>query len=215
MGTRTDKSSPTGLFGRTRAAVLGLLLVRPDERFHLRQIARLTGAGLGAVQRELAALTTAGILRREVSGRQVYFQADPASPVFADLQGLIIKTSGAADVLRAALSDLAPRISVALVFGSVARGAMRAESDVDLMVISPDVTMRELARALRPAGEALGRVVNPKLYRPAEWAQCVRSGHPLARAIQREPRVLLVGDDRELRAVASKRVAEGASGRSR
>jgi hypothetical protein len=54
-----------GLFGRTREAVLGLLLLRPDERFHLRQIARFCRTGLGAVQRELSVLTKMGILHRE------------------------------------------------------------------------------------------------------------------------------------------------------
>jgi hypothetical protein len=46
------------------------LLLRPEESFHLREIARLTGVGLGALQRELAALTAAGVLQRRHSGRQ-------------------------------------------------------------------------------------------------------------------------------------------------
>src|SRR6266542_1140015 len=65
MVTRPSKVIVGGLFGRTREAVLGLLLLRPDERFHLRQIARICGTGLGAVQRELSALTQMGILQRE------------------------------------------------------------------------------------------------------------------------------------------------------
>ena len=59
------------LFGKTRRAVLGLLLGRPEETFYLRQIARLTGAAVGALQRELKILVEMGIIVREVSDRQV------------------------------------------------------------------------------------------------------------------------------------------------
>src|SRR5262245_34860683 len=128
--TSTDPADV--LFGRTRQAVLALLLLRPDERFHLRHVVRLSGASLGAVQRELAALVGAGLLRREQSGRQVYFQANADSPIFPELQGLILKTAGLAGVLRAALAPVEPRIASAVVFGSMASGRMHGESDVDL-----------------------------------------------------------------------------------
>jgi predicted nucleotidyltransferase len=186
------------LFGRTREAALGVLLLRPDERLHLRQIARMCGTGLGAVQRELSQLTHMGILKREQNGRQVYFQADRTCPFFADLQGLIIKTTGIAAVMRAALLPVAERVKAALVFGSVARGGMTAGSDVDLLVLSDDLKVRDLARPIRQAGESLGREVNLNLYRPREWAQRVASGHPLARSILSQPRLMLIGNEHEL-----------------
>src|SRR3954465_14518796 len=109
------------LFGKTRQAVMGLLFLKPEESFHLRQIVRLTGAGIGPVQRELAKLVDAGLLLREQRGRQVYFQA-AGSPVFGELRGLLVKTAGVADVLRQALSPLAPGIRSAFIFGSFAKG---------------------------------------------------------------------------------------------
>ena len=59
------------LFGKTRRAVLSHLYGHVDEAFYLRQIVRDTGTGLGAVQREVAKLHTAGILTRERQGHQV------------------------------------------------------------------------------------------------------------------------------------------------
>src|SRR5687768_2754789 len=94
------------LFGKTRQAILRLLFSHPDESYHLRLIVRLTGTGLGPAQRELSLLSTAGIITREQRGRQVYFQVNRESPVFDELRGLVIKTSGLVDVLRAALEDL-------------------------------------------------------------------------------------------------------------
>jgi len=197
MVTQTATLS-AGLFGRTREAVLGLLLLRPDERFHLRQIARFCGTGLGAVQRELSALTKMGILHREQNGRQVYFQAERACPFFSELQGLIVKTSGVAGVLRTALLPIADRVHLALVFGSVARRAMNTRSDVDLLVVSDDLKVRDLAGPIRHAGQALGREISLNLYNRKEWAQRVANEHPLARSILGNPRLLLIGEEHEL-----------------
>ena len=85
----------------------------------MREVARLTGGALGAVQRELTALVSAGILERSVKGRQVYYQADRRCPVFAELSSIVAKTSGLADPLRASLTSCA-RIDAAFVFGSLA-----------------------------------------------------------------------------------------------
>jgi predicted nucleotidyltransferase len=209
MVTSIRGTAPAGLFGRTRDAVLRLLLLRPDEQFHLRQIARFCGTGLGAVQRELSALTKMGILHREEKGMQVYFRAEGACPFFPELQGLITKTTGVAGVLSAALLPVADRVKVALVFGSVARGAMTAGSDVDLLLLSNDLTVRDLAASIRQAGQALGREVSLNLYRPPEWARRVSSGHPLAKSILSNPRLVLVGDERELERLAEKRLVAG------
>src|SRR5437899_7659667 len=92
------------LFGRTRGQILSLLVGHPDESFYLRQIVRLTTVGLGAAQRELRYLWQAGIIQRTVQGRHVYFQASRQSPLFTDLQGLVLKTVGVAGVLKDALS---------------------------------------------------------------------------------------------------------------
>lgn len=67
----------TGLFGRTRRAVLAQLYAHPDEAYYLRQLVRSVGLGLGSVQREVARLAGAGIIQRTARGRQVYYQANP------------------------------------------------------------------------------------------------------------------------------------------
>lgn len=199
---------PIALFGKTRDAVLGLLVLRPDERFHLRQVARLSGAGLGPVQRELADLVAWGIVSREQVGRQVFFQARADCPIFGQLQQLLLKTSGAAGVLRAALSRFEKEIFVAVIFGSMARGQMHFKSDVDVLVLSKQLTMRDLGGAIREASARLGRDVNLNLYRPEEWRERARAGHPLVSSILENPRLLVYGDPHELSRLAEERVGE-------
>jgi len=82
------------LFGKTRRAVLSLLYSHAEEAFYLRQVARMAGVGLGAVQRELKQLADAGIIHRTVQGRYIYYQANKESPIFAELKKVVTETSG-------------------------------------------------------------------------------------------------------------------------
>ena len=148
MSTATSPSLDLAeiLFSRNRRAVLALLLARPDEEFYLRQIVRAAGGGMGAIQRELGQLVQAGILRRTVRHKQVYFQAESACPIFEELRSIVTKTFGIADVLCAALAALDDRIELAFLFGSIARGEAQSGSDVDLLIVG-DVTFAETVAA--------------------------------------------------------------------
>lgn len=195
------------LFGRSRRAVLGLLLGHPDEEFYFRQIARVAGGGVGAVQRELKLLAAAGIIRRSVRGRQVYFRANPDCPVFEELSRILVKTAGVADVLQAALAPLNDRLRLAFIFGSVARAQQRSESDVDLLAVG-DVAFAELVGALAQAQVQLHREINPTIYAPPEFAAKIRGGHHFLRSVLKREKIFLIGDDGELERLAEKRLVD-------
>src|SRR3989304_7612342 len=89
------------LFSKTRRSVLALLFGQPDKSFHPREVVAAAGAGASQVQKELDQLTPAGLLIRERRANQVYFRVNPDAPVFAELSGLVAKTFGIADVVRA------------------------------------------------------------------------------------------------------------------
>jgi uncharacterized protein len=196
------------LFSKNRRAVLGLLYGRPDQSFYLRQIVRLSHGGHGAVQRELKSLSEAGILRRTIRDKQVYFQANSECPVFEELKSLIVKTAGAADVLKAALAPLGDRIQFAFIFGSVASAKQKAESDVDVLVVG-DVTFREVVVALSEAQLQLGREVNPTAYAADEFRSRLSARHHFLTRVLKKEKVFLIGDERELERLAEKRVADG------
>lgn len=189
------------LFGGTRQRVLAVLLLQPGEGFHLRELARLTSSNAGTLTRELDKLTEAGLLLRSQLGNQVRYQANRHCPLFDDLSAIFRKTHGAAAVLRQALAPLAPRIRAALVFGSVARGAQSAGSDIDLLVIG-DPGFSELVQALYPAQQSLGREINPVLYSPAEFARRAQQDDAFVREITGKPTVFLRGDKDDLAELA-------------
>ena len=123
------------LLGQTRSRVLSALLLHPERSLHVRELARVAHTSPGSLHRELRALAELGLLIRQDVGRQVTYQANERSPVFAELAGLLRKTTGLADVLRNAIAPLGNAVSLAFVYGSMADGTERAGSDVDVMVL--------------------------------------------------------------------------------
>lgn len=205
--TSTHANLAAALFGQTRRTILALLYGHPDESYYLRQIARSTGTGLGATQREIKRLTESEILKRLVRGRQVFYQANPACPVFVELKGLVTKTSGVADVLRTALAGLQDRIQLAFIYGSVARLEQKSASDVDLMVVG-EVSFTEVVSAVASAQEYLGREVNPSVYSPAEFKMKITRGHHFITSVMRHEKLFLIGDEHELGRLGAKRLAQ-------
>ena len=208
MGTKiTEPPISSALFGKTRQAVLGLLYGHDRESFYLRQIVRAVSLGQGAVQRELAHLTEAGLLVRTRKGNQVYYQANRSAPIFAELKSLLVKTVGVADVLRATLAIHADRIQLALLYGSVAAGTDQATSDIDLLVIGR-VSFGEVAEAVSAAQEKLRREINPSVYSTEEFRKKLLAGHHFARQVVHSPKIFLMGSERELKRLGAKRLAE-------
>lgn len=123
------------LFGQLRGQVLALLYGAPESQLYLREMARITGASPGALQREVKLLVDAGLLLWERRGHQVFYRAHSSAPVFHDLSGVIRKTMSVEDTIRSVLSPLANRLKAAVIFGSMARGDLGPGSDIDLLVV--------------------------------------------------------------------------------
>lgn len=175
-----------------RRKVLALLLMQPDRKMHLRELARQTQAAPGTLKKELDALCHVGLLTSERVGNQVQFQANTGHPVFAELQALIRKTTGLADVLRRALEPLGDQVTLAFVFGSMASGSAHAGSDVDLLVVG-SASFAQVVEATYAAQAQLGREINPKVMTPAEWARQRAEGHPFVHELLAKPRIVLIG----------------------
>lgn len=175
-----------------RRKVLALLLMQPDQKMHLRELSRQTQAAPGTLKKELDALCHVGLLTSERVGNQVQFQANQSHPVFAELQALIRKTTGLADVLRQALQPLGDQVALAFVFGSMASGSAHAGSDVDVLVVG-SASFAQVVEATYAAQAPLGRDINPKVMTPTEWATKRAEGHPFVQELLAKPRILLTG----------------------
>ncbi len=182
------------MFSPYRRRLLAKLLLRPDEQFHVRELARMTGISAGSLHRELKAMAAAGLLLRKKVGNQVFYQADSRCPIYAELAAIFRKTIGLASLLSDALSGLAGKIDMAFVFGSMASGTQKPASDVDVCVVG-DVSMLDVVKALSPVQTTLGREINPVVMTAEKFAQQSEKQDRFVMRLRTEPKIFVLGHD--------------------
>lgn len=185
----------SALFTPVQQRVLGLLFGQPERKFQSAELIRLAGSGTGAVHRQLQRLEQAGLVAVSREGNQKYYVAEKNAPVFPELHGLVIKTVGVVDPIRAALAPIADEIDLAFVFGSVAKGSERAGSDIDVLIVTDALAYADVYSALETAEQALGRAINPKVFTPAEWRKKRARHDSFAAKITAQPRLFVIGSD--------------------
>lgn len=201
MGRKAERASiglADALFPHVQQRVLALLFGQPDRRFQSAELIRLADSGTGAVHRQLSRLAEAGWVTVLRTGNQKHYQANRASPAFAELHRLIVKTVGIVEPLRRALAAKAQGIRAAFVYGSLAKGTDKAGSDVDLMVISDRLGYQDLFEALQSAERVLARPVNPNVMTLAEWRAKRAKKDSFAARIAAQPRLFVIGSDEDL-----------------
>lgn len=144
------------------------------------------------MQRELARLAASGLIQSDDTKR---YRANHASPIFEELKGIVEKTSGVAQSLRAALDSIADKLRLAVLFGSVAKHTDTASSDIDLLVVSDELQLEDLFVALRVAEGRLGRRVSPTLYTVDEFRKRRRTEHPFLSRVMNGKHVVLLGSE--------------------
>lgn len=186
------------LFSTTQQRVLAYLFGQPERSYFATELIELTGGGSGAVQRELARLEQSGLVTVTRVGTQKHYQANPKSPIFAELCAIAQKTVGLAEPLREALAPLAKRITAAFVFGSVAKRRDTAASDIDVLVLSDSLDYADVFAALQSAEAKLGRTINPTVYKPADWRKKRKSGNAFVVKVSMQPKLFLIGGEGDL-----------------
>jgi predicted nucleotidyltransferase len=181
----------------TRRALLVRFFTHPGERFYATQLIRELGLASAGVQKELARLESAGMIRDEREGNVRFFTVNTAHPLYGEIKSIVYKTEGLGDVLREHLGELAC-VRAALVFGSVARAAEDASSDVDVLVIG-DVDLAALDRVLSEAERTLEREVNATVLSEPEWRERLARKQAFVMDIVTGPKIFLVGGEDELR----------------
>jgi predicted nucleotidyltransferase len=183
---------------RVKAEIFRLLFGLRQPELHMREIVRQSGLALGTVQQELKGLSKVGLVKSRRDGNRVYFSANTNHPAYPELSALVIKTTGLAGILGNALQDKA--IILAFVFGSLARGEARAESDVDLMIIG-SVGLRRLTALLSGVAEKVGREINPHILTPDGFRERKKNADHFVSSVLSSPRIFVKGNEHELAAV--------------
>ena len=205
MGMKLDKSKhmqsltmADALFSGTQQKVLGLLFGQPGQRFYTNEIIKKSGSGSGAVQRELSRLVRSGLVTVTRIGSQKHYQANPDSPLFTELCSILTKTVALVEPLKTVLEPFLPKIELAFVFGSVAKGEDTASSDIDLMIVSDSLTYADVFPCLEKASVGMGRAIQPSLYPREELCKRISTKNAFVTRVLAQPKIWITGGESEL-----------------
>jgi predicted nucleotidyltransferase len=191
-------SISNALFSKVQQRVLALIFGQPERSFYMSEIVRNVHSGTGAVERELSRLRRSGLVSVERIGNQKHYRANHQSPIFAELQSLVVKTVALSEPLRTSLEPYADGIKAAFVYGSVAKGTDTTRSDIDLMVIGDGLSYSDLYAALGNVEIALGRKVSPTFLSLDDWRRKVSRKGSFVAKINALPKIFVLGSQADL-----------------
>jgi predicted nucleotidyltransferase len=169
--------------------VLTLFVMNPGRRFYCRQVARICGLSVAAVQEELKRLTEAGYLVSNPAGNKCYYGMNTACDVYPELLSMIIKRETVGPIIREWLPRLG-KVDQAFIYGSYAKGNIGPYSDIDLLLVG-EVDEDALTSLTRQLELSLSREVNYIVYGQPEFARLQREGDSFLARVLNGPRIQL------------------------
>lgn len=187
---------------KARVDILKLFFFNPEDTFYQRQISKLSGQSIRAVQREVARLKELGIIEKSIQGNRIYYKVNKNCPIFKELKNILFKTVGIAEVLKKNLKN--NNIQVAFIYGSYAKDKENLQSDIDLMVIGK-ISSRKLSHLLSKPKKELMREINYVVFSPEEFKERVKQKDHFLNSVVKEGKIFIVGDSNELGAIIKSR----------
>ena len=188
------------LSSKVRAEIFRLLFGLSERELHVREIERQAGLSIATVRQELQKLVQMHLLITRRDGNRLYYRANNNHPLFPDIRNLVLKTSGLVEVLKCALNKKG--VSIAFIFGSIARSQEGARSDVDLMVIGK-VSLRSISKWLSSVTDEIGRDINPHILSVDEFKKRKKEGDHFLSTVLNSPILFIIGNEDELTAVGN------------
>lgn len=181
------------LFGGAGRYKVLRCLFEYDRPFGTRELASTAGVDPGNASRWLRRWTEIGLLERRIlRGRMTVYQAT-GDPDLAPLKLLLRQDSETVRILRETLETIDEDVDAAVIFGSFARGETHSGSDIDVLLLAPNLSRLVAQAHFKPAGRKLGRHVDVHVYTRQGWREAIGSGNAFARDVLARPVLALRG----------------------
>jgi len=172
---------------------LAIFFAHPGEEYYLSQIGEALGKHPGVFQRGINALERDGLVKSRKWGNQRLFSINNEYVLLNEVQGIVNKTAGVEGALREFVNKT-DTIRIAFVFGSFAKDGMRADSDIDLLlvIVTPEIG-DTLVGKLTAIERKLQREINYTIYTHKEFENKRKGKNPFLEKILHERYILLKG----------------------
>ena len=177
-----DKLFTSGI----RADIMSLLFNSPEEKFYVREIARLVNKNPSGVKRELDNLNKMDLVTSEREGNLKYFKANRNSPLFPELKGLISKSLGLPGALKTILK--ASDVRTAFIYGPCINNTSLPK--LNLFIVSDS---NHFDKILGDIEKRFGRKINYTVISESEYKTQKKSGDSKLNKLIKAKKLLLMG----------------------
>ena len=185
------------LSSKVRAGIFKLLFGIDNASLHMREIERKSGFSIGTVQRELKKLEELELVTKKKDGNRVYYQANTENPIYQDICNLTQKTIGLVFLLKKSLKK-EKKIEFAFIFGSIASGKEKSNSDLDLMIIG-DIGLRRITSLLSNTIQTIKREINPHIFSKSEFIDRITNNEHFISNVMNSDQIFLIGNENEFK----------------
>lgn len=177
---------------KAKRRLLKLFITNPDSAFYIREIAKLTGEPINGVRRELGHLESAGLVKPRREGNLKYYSLVKEFPFYPELKKIIYATVGLGDYLNNKFKE-PQQIDLAFIYGSVAKNAETAKSDIDLFVVG-EIDEADLHTLASRIEVDIRRNINYVLMTRTEFQERLNRGEPFVTRVMAEEKLVLKGN---------------------
>jgi predicted nucleotidyltransferase len=115
-------------------SVLAYLARSPDNRYYVREIATNTGGSVGGCYKALKKLYDMDLVKKEKSGRNLYFNINNENPAIKYFK-IFINIQEVNDTIK----SITRKCNKIILYGSCSTGEDTIRSDIDLLIITENV----------------------------------------------------------------------------
>jgi predicted nucleotidyltransferase len=202
----------------TAKVITILRAMHPDfeKWFYTRELASLAKVSTWVVSREFSRLVKKGVIREKREGQQKYYALNIANPKTRALCQLFEserreelyksnrRLSWALEEFSKRVFDFMPQVQCLVLFGSAARGEMTKTSDVDILVVVPNLPqesfnelMRHVDRLAREIAAVYPLSLAPITMTVKDFEAALREKRRIAQDVLRDG-LIFFGEDRYL-----------------
>ncbi|MFZ5952376.1 MAG: nucleotidyltransferase domain-containing protein [Candidatus Rifleibacteriota bacterium] len=165
----------------------------------MREIERQSGLTIGTIRQEAEKLERLSLVLKRKDGNRVYYKANKRHPLYDLINKMVLRTFGVIGVLEKELARF--DLEFAFIFGSVASGTDRLESDIDLFLIG-NTSLRSVSSTVSQISLEIGREINFHVMKPEEFRRRKLEGEHFVARVLEMPILMVIGKENELRKMA-------------
>jgi predicted nucleotidyltransferase len=182
------------MFTKNQRQILAVLISQPDQEYYLSELGNVLQKHPGTFQKGINSLEKRGIIISRRKGNQRFFRINTNNPLFEEIKGIVQKTEGAEGLLRELINRI-KYISIAIIYGTYAKNSLRADSDIDLLVVADNPKAEDiLLDKLEYIEKKLQREINYKIYSAEEFNANLKRGDPFLTEILSDKYIILKGN---------------------